>query len=183
MMKTEQKWYLGTIKGTHERVYLYGFDWECDWYWSGGGIGNRNFWSHFDSAFLNVPDIRGHCLGNFVTPWTQPKQWQKDARIISNGSSIWEPLSTFLDDAQYSEKEWWRIKDFFKQFYSLRDAAEVFQYGGHCTSEKRNETELDKGMADKLNAHIENVIIPLIKDAMDKKEVDSKDNSDTINKS
>ena len=39
--------------------------------------------------------------------------------------------------------------DLFKQFYALKTAAEVFQYGGggHCISEGRNPAEINKEMA------------------------------------
>ena len=168
-MNNETKWYLGKTKGTiPEAVFLTDFGWECGWYWGGGYIGNSNFHAHFDGAFMEVPDIRGHCLGNFITPWTKLPDYlkPKDCTVISNGCSVWEDLGTFLDDAQYSAKEWWRIKDLFKQFYIIRAAAEVFQYGGHCTTDKRNPAELNKEMVDSLNKHIETVIIPEIRKAM-----------------
>ena len=167
----KKSWYLGRIKGTNEDVYLYDFSWNCDWYWGGGYIGNRNFHSHFDSCFLDTPDIRGHCLGAFYTPWaTIPEYHKSSAVILRNGCAVWEPLSTFLDYPQYDEKEWWRIKDLFKQFYSLRDAAETFRHGGHCTSAGRTKEEINLQMAEAINSHIENVIIPLIRKAMNKEE-------------
>jgi hypothetical protein len=143
---------LGRTKGENpENIYLYDFAWECGWYWAGGYIGNRNMHCHFDGAFLKVPDHRGHSLGNF-TP-----------QNLSNGCAIWEDLSTFLDHPQFDEQTWWRIKDLFKQFYALTAAAECFQYGGHCTSNQRNPAELNKEMADSINKHIANVIIPEIR--------------------
>lgn len=146
---------LGRTKGNHsEPVYLEGFSWDCNWYWGGGYLGNRNFHTHFDSCFLDTLDYRGHSLGNF-TP-----------QNMSNGCSIWENLSFFLDDASYTESEWWRIKDLYKQFYTLKKAAEVFQYGGHCTSANHNPTEINQTMANQINDHIENVIIPEIMKAL-----------------
>lgn len=79
-----------------------------------------------------------------------------------------EDLSFFLDDAQYTSNQWWRIKDLFKQFYALRQAAECFQYGRHCTSDNRNPAEINKEMAAQINKHIETVIIPEIRKALDK---------------
>ena len=167
-MNTKTKWYLGKTKeATPEPVYLEDFEWHCGWYWGGGYIGNNHFHAHFDGAFLDVPDIQGHCLGNFVTPWTKQGDLDRNGgTVVSNGCSVWEDLGTFLNDAQYTPREWWRIKDLFKQFYTLRDAAEVFQYGGHCTTDKRNQAELNKEMAASLNKHIETVIIPEIRKAM-----------------
>lgn len=170
-MKT--KWLLGYLKGScPEPVMLEDFSWDCGWYWSGGYIGNRNFHAHFDGAFLDTPDIQGHCLGNFITPWTKLPDHIKsgDCVVLRNGAAIWEPLSLFLADAQYDERAWWRIKDLFKQFYCLRNTAEVFQYGGHCTPVSRNATEIDLVMARNINKHIETVIIPEVRKALTKPE-------------
>lgn len=162
----KKKWLLGYTKknryGTMEPVYLEDFSWDCGWYWGGGYIENRNFHTHFNGCFLNTPDSRGHSLGNFFDPWTKlPAHLTAlDVSIIKNGASIWESLDFFLDDAQYTERQWWRIKDLFKQFYALRAAAETFQYGGHCTSDGRNDAEINKDMAAKINDHIRTVIIP-----------------------
>ena len=163
------KVYLGTLKNDTTRVYLEGFKWECNWYWSGGIISTRDMWTHFDGCFLNPPDPRGHPLGSFYDPWTIPPDYVKRENIkrISNGASIWENLSFFLDDVpEYLEKNWWRIKDLFKQFYCLKDAAEAFQHGGHCTSDNRNPKEINLDMADKINGHIETVIIPELMKAL-----------------
>ena len=149
------KVYLGTTKGTFkERIYLEGFSWNCGWYWGGGYIGNKNLHCHFNGCFLEVPDYRGHPLGNF-----KPEN-------LKNGCSIWEPLSTFLDDSQFTENEWWRIKDLYKQFYIYQKAAEAFQYGGHCASEDRSKGEIKPDMAKLINDHIEQVIIPEIMKAL-----------------
>lgn len=164
------KVYLGRTKGDSENVYLNGFSWDCDWYYGGGYIGNKKFHAHFDSAFLDVPDVRGHSLGNFCQVWENEKV-KKGYTALKNSTSIWESLDFFLDDAQYTEKEWWRIKDVFKQFYLLRDAAEVFQYGGHCTNDKRNEKEINKPMARAINKHIQDIIIPEVIKALGLKKV------------
>lgn len=168
----KKRWYLGMTKkaryGSKERAYLEGFEWAFGLYWSGGGISTVHSWSHFDDCFLSSIDSRGHSLGHFYDHWTKLPDYLKESGVtrINNGASVWEPLSTFLDDPQYDERQWGRIKDLFIQFYRLRDAAEVFQHGGHCTSEGRTEKELVKEMADKINKHIEEVIIPEIEIAL-----------------
>lgn len=169
-----KKWYLGKLKNSTEQVYLEDFKFDCGWYWAGGYIGNHKFHAHFDGAFLNVPDIRGHSLNSkdtyFTTPWERIPEYVKpeSKKILRNGAAVWEDLSFFLDDAQYNTDQWWRIKDLFKQFYALKKAAEVFAHGGHCTSEGRNPKELNKAMNKKINAHIETVIIPEIRKALNK---------------
>ena len=116
-------------------------------------------------AFLNVPDIRGHVLGNFITPWTRLPEYisSENAVVVSNGCSVWEDITTFLDDVPpHISSRWWRIKDLYKQFYKLHDAAEVFKHGGHCTSDGRNPAELSEDTAKRINNHIYAVIIPEI---------------------
>lgn len=174
----KKKWLLGYLKTKDESqrlepVYLEDFEWSCGWYWSGGYIGNAKFHAHFDGAFLNTPDIRGHSLNSgicFLSPWQNVPSHRdaSDVHRISNGASVWEDLSTFLKSPQYDSGQWWRIKDLFKQFYALQNAAEVFQYGGHCTSTGRNPSEINKDMANSINKHIETVIIPEIRKALDK---------------
>lgn len=148
------------LYGLVEPIRLSNFIWECNWYWAGGYVGNQNCHFHFNGAFLDVPDRRGHPLGRFVTPWDVKKDGQE---VIDNGCSIWEDVTKFLDDVPEQIKtNWWRIKDLFKQFYTLQKAAEVFQYGGHCSSEGRTEAEINKEMAKTINLHILRVIIPEI---------------------
>ena len=165
----KKKWYLGDTKkqyyGMKEKFYLEDFEWACGWYWSGGWVSNRYTHTHFDNCFLDSPDSRGHSLGRFFDPWTKRGQkLKKDERkILGNGAAIWEDLDFFLDNAQYTSKEWWRLKDLFKQFYALKDSAEVFRHGGHCSDWKRTEKELNEDMAKRINKHIEEVIIPEIR--------------------
>ena len=149
--------------GDSRPVYLEGFKWDCGWYWGGGYIGNKDFHAHFDDAFLDVPDIRGHVLGNFVTPWTRPRPRPENSIVVDNGCSIWEPIETFLDKPPaHISRDWWRVKDLYKQFYRLKAAAEVFHLGGHCTSEGRTAMEIDPVMGHRINLHIGTVIIPEI---------------------
>ena len=174
-MKTENrknykfKIFLGHLKGTSPSpIYLTGFKWNCGWYWGGGYIGNKNMHTHFNSCFLECPDSRGHSLGNFYDSWTKLPDYLKEEGVlrISNGAAVWEDLSFFLDDAQYNTNQWQRIKDLYKQFYIYRDAAEAFQYGGHCTPTDRSKKEVNKRKAKSVNDHIESVIIPEIINAL-----------------
>jgi hypothetical protein len=166
---TTRTWKLGNLKDGGKPVYLEDFSWDCGWYWGGGYVGNSNLHCHFDGCFLDVPDVRGHPLGNFVTPWTPKREHEGERHVMSNGCGIWENLGFFLDDPQYTPTEWWRIKDLFKQFYALLKAAKVFRYGGHCTSQGRTTGEISPDMEKAINRHIEAVIIPAIRDALDHK--------------
>ena len=167
----ETKWYLGKLKNENERVYLYDFTWDCDWYWGGGYIGNDGLHGHFKNAFLDTPDIRGHLLGNFITPWTVLPEGIDETNyiVIPDGSSIWEPIETFLDDVpDHISNNWWRIKDLFVQFYAIQKAAEVFRHGGNCTSTNRNPHEINLEFNTQLNNHLEQVIISEIRKVFNK---------------
>ena len=161
----KNRWYLGYTRGDGGRaIYLEDFSWDCGWYWGGGWITGRNFHTHFDGCFLDLIDPRGHSLGAFFTPWTTIPEYAKDhAKIVRNGAAVWEDLDFFLDNAQYTPEEWWRIKDLFKQFYALKAAAECFQYGGHCSGKGRNPQELNPWLAKAMNKQIETIIIPEIR--------------------
>lgn len=157
--------YLGTTKHwghNNEKIYLTGFKWDCNWYYGGGYLESKSMHTHFNNCFLETIDTRGHSLGNFCDPWYVKEGYT----IIRNGCSVWEDLDVFLNDAQFNSKEWWRIKDLYKQFYTLREIASCFQYGGHCTSKGRDPLEIDKSVANRVNLQIQDVIIPQIMKAL-----------------
>jgi len=134
--------YLGKEKNSGHKIYLTGFKWDCSWYWDGGYLkynfknGKQATHTHFNIVFI---DKQGN-----------------------HSYAIWKDLKDIVDDAQFDGNDWWRIKDLYKQFYILKNAAEVFQYGGYCTSKNGSKEELNQDMVDKINTHIENVIIPEI---------------------
>jgi hypothetical protein len=174
-------WYLGKTKETQPLyIYLKDFQWEktCrPQYWGGGYIeGYRSrrrtergwqMHTHFDGCFLSTVDQRGHSLGNFFTPWMTVPEYVDNPIIVRNGAAVWESLSFFLDDAQYSEAAWWRIKDLFKQFYIYKKAAGAFHSGGHCTSRDRKDAEINLDMKEMVDDHIGDVIIPELRDVLD----------------
>ena len=154
------KIYLGKTKfEPRENVCLENFKWQCNWYWGGGYVGNKNFHCHFDGCFLKKINHYYHPLGNFKPLGSQ----RENAIIVKSNSAIFEPISTFLDNVpEHIENNWWRIKDLYKQFYALKQAAEVFQYGGHCTTSGRKPEEINLDMAKQINQHLQYVIIPEI---------------------
>ena len=44
--------------------------------------------------------------------------------------------SELFETTNITDDEWWVIRDLFKQAYALKEAAEVYQYGGHQTTRK-----------------------------------------------
>lgn len=162
----KNKVFLGYTKvvryGLRAPIYLENFTWDCDWYWAGGYLGNKNCHFHFDGAFLDTPDRRGHPLGSFCTPWDSKEERERSV-VLTNGCSIWENITTFLDEVpEHLSQHWWRIKDLFKQFYKYREAAECAKLGGHCTSSGRSDKEIRPRLNKLLNLHLLKVIIPEI---------------------
>ena len=151
------KVYLGRTKDFDKKVFLSGFSWECGWYWGGGNISSKDFSAHFKDCFLDTVDVRGHALGNFVSPWDNNSS--ADSVIIRNGASVWEDINVFLNDAQF-ENEWWYIKDLYRQFYAYRNAAEVYSRGGGVTEVP--DFLKNPKLGEKINDSIENVLIPEI---------------------
>lgn len=154
----QKRWYLGVTKTEPSYpIHLADFRWACGWYWSGGYIVSPNLFNHFDECFLKRASTKGHPFDGLGSSIGMPQ----------NEVYIWEPLSFFLDDPQYNERQWWRIKDLFVQFYALRKAAEVFQHGGHCTDAGRSSEEINLVMAKAINNHMSDTIFPLIAKALD----------------
>lgn len=112
-----------------ENIYLSKHSWDCGWYWGFGYIGNSRCHFHMD----NLMAVR-------------------DAGSTAVASDLFE--STNITDS-----DWWVIRDLFKQAYALKDAAEVYQYGGHQSS-RVGVTDLLKSSekAAQLNADLSRVL-------------------------
>jgi len=127
---------LGIRKEDNKKVWLENFSWDCGWYWGGGYIEvfNRNY-----------TDIQEHT--------------HFDSLFLGDpANDFWN----YFKATTLTDKEIWRLLDLMRQFYILRDCAEVFQYGGHLSSERTKE-EINKRLAKRINKHIETVIIPLVR--------------------
>lgn len=128
-----------------EYLYMDKFSWDCGWYWGGGYLwgyrrNNRHSSSmvHFDSIFFK---------GN--SRYVGMDDNLRSIDVVHN-----------LKKSALTNPEWWRLMDLMKQFYTLKECAEVYQYGGHYSSSGRTEAEIDVGMAKIINMHIQDVIIP-----------------------
>lgn len=60
---------------------------------------------------------------------------------------------------QYSQDDWWIIRDLFIQVYALQACAEVYRYGGHQTTRKGiTDIIKDEEMCKRLNSDLEKVL-------------------------
>lgn len=68
-------------------------------------------------------------------------------------------VTDHLSDSIFTQDDWWILRDLFIQAYALKKAAEVYQYGGHQTSEP-GITDLIKNpdKAKELNTDLEKVL-------------------------
>ena len=105
-MKTT-KILLGRIN--NENIYLSKHTWDCGWYWGFGYVGNSNCHFHIDSL-INERDYGG----NFPSP----------------------DVNKVFENPEFTQNQWWVIRDLFVQAYALKQAAEVFRHGGYQTSKK-----------------------------------------------
>ena len=64
----------------------------------------------------------------------------------------WEINKTFIT-SPLTQENWYIILDLFKQAYALKEAAEIYQYGGHISQRLKNVTDIitNQGHADLLN--------------------------------
>ena len=131
------KIYLGTLKedaGTAadvEKIYLTKHEWSCGWYWSFGWIENKHCPFHFESLLY-----------------------------INDGKGSYKYLASDLfSDTKITDKDWWVIRDLFVQAYALKNAAEVYRYGGHQTI-KPGLTDIIKNTdtAKQINKDLEKVL-------------------------
>ena len=145
----------GYLLGVYDEdwIYLQKPSWDCGWYWGFGYLHyhskNDRSWhchTHFDSVFFD----NGNCT---------PKEF--------NNLTSWDRLNK-LDLCTLSKDERWKLLDYMKTFYTLKESAEVFGRGGsHFTSKANMEiikkeelvTIINKIMLPELFNNIEKLFI------------------------
>jgi hypothetical protein len=114
-----------------------------------------------------------HCLGQRI--WIEKHSWDCgwywgfgyigntrlhchfDGQFLDG--NVWLNPSKIFEETWLTEKIWWVLKDLFKQAYILRECAEVYRYGGHCTTVGGITDMLrDDEMCKRLNADLEKIL-------------------------
>lgn len=133
---------LGRYSG--ERIWLAAPSWKCDWYWGFGCIesytndrfpdksSDINMLTHYDTLILNNHGI--YTLGDV------------------NG----------ITECTLNTNEQWELSDLMKSFYTLRNAAELFNRGHSNYTTRLGLNLTDKKLCDKINKEI----MPSILDAI-----------------
>lgn len=137
------KYFLGKNKDG-ERYYMEDFSWDCGWYWAGGYI---------------------KIYGEYCKNWNTHTHFDN---FGDNSLNLFDKVKKEIPELNITDDDLWRLCDLMTQFYAHKESAECFQYGGHYTSEGRTKKEINKAMADKINKHIELVIIPEVRKLLGK---------------
>ena len=106
-----------------ENIYLSAPSWNCGWHWGFGYLGNNNCHYHLDGLMKNTNLYEGI-----------KKHFDSNTFIIKDDQALW----TFCE--------------LIKNFYVLKESAEVFGRGGsHYTKNPISELITDKKKADEIN--------------------------------
>lgn len=153
-MKTEL--FLGTDQEGN-KVYLEPASRDCGWYRGFGYVetytkgGTFDSHQHFDNLFLHK------------NIWDSFKEYFKESPFIKQ--AIDHKIEKLRDGAKESEytytekaelkKEWWKLLELMKQFYILREMAEMWhRWWAHITTVEVPYKEDIKQMSDKINKEI-----------------------------
>lgn len=72
---------------------------------------------------------------------------------------LWSDVDDVFEESLFNNKNFWVFKDLLRQAYALKKTAEIYQYGGHCSSKKGvTDIILNKQMSRKLNDDLEKVL-------------------------
>ena len=72
---------------------------------------------------------------------------------------IWHHIDQVFKKSIFkNEQDFWIFKDLLKQAYTLQECAEIYQYGGHCTTNNKTEIVRNKRKAKSINKDLEKVL-------------------------
>lgn len=101
----------------------------------------------------------------YLTKHSWDCDWYWGFGYVGNRNSHYH-FSTFLQEGKYghevfsecnfTDNDWWVIRDMFVQAYALKKCAEVYRHGGHQTSKAGvTDTILSTDMCTRLNSDLE----------------------------
>jgi hypothetical protein len=73
---------------------------------------------------------------------------------------LWHDNDQVFDTSPIFQKnnDFWIFKDLLKQAYALKDAAEIYQIGGHCITNEKTEVIKSKTKAKSINKDLEKIL-------------------------
>lgn len=133
----KKNYLLGIRKEDNKKVYLVEGSWDCDWHWGFGYVETFSSFDiydhqHFDNLFFKK-NIFGY-FENFINYFT---------KITLNDEEIWKLL------------------EYMKEFYILKEYAEVLQHGANISNKpdylkEENTIKENKKEVERIN----NILIP-----------------------
>lgn len=71
----------------------------------------------------------------------------------------WEfDITKVLTDTKLNQQDWDNIMDLFKQAYALKNAAKIYQYGGHISTNEVTKVVRSEEIARQLNNDLEKIL-------------------------
>jgi hypothetical protein len=148
--RKQERVFFGVNKQTKESIYLTLPEWQCDWYWALGWMGNRNCHYH---------------LKNYAEKDRVFKEGDKYHLVRENRNMCM--YDALLEDYELNpaiKERLWEFCDLILSAYALKKAAEVIGRGGyHYTETSAKNDIMDKEMVDNIN----NVKLPAIFKALE----------------
>jgi hypothetical protein len=142
-----------------KKIYLLGQDkdginywlkepkWDCGWYW---GFGYIETYTNNKNPHL-AKDINGH------------NHWK--CLFLNGKENSYDLFKKFFTKTTLKDSEIWKLCDFMKSFYTLRETAEVLGRGhSYFTKKAKLETVKDEIMCKKINE----IMLPSIFDEIKK---------------
>lgn len=79
--------------------------------------------------------------------------------VFLDNKNIWNSLENFFSATFLTENQLWILKDLFKQAYTLKECAEVYRHGGHCTIQKgTTDIIINKELEERINKDLEIIL-------------------------
>ena len=103
----KKRYFLGIRKEDKKKVYLTEATWDCDWYW---GFGYIETFSRND-----VYDYQHF-----------------DNLFLKN--NIFNGFKNYFEETSLTDDEIWILLGYMREFYVMKEYAEILQYGNHITS-------------------------------------------------
>lgn len=77
---------------------------------------------------------------------------------------LWHSKDEVFEESIFkTDDDFWIFKDLLKQAYALSEAAQVYQYGGHCITSPKTEIIKSKTKAETINKDLEKILDQLWK--------------------
>ena len=138
----EECYLLGKRKEDGKKTYLVSPSWDCSWYWGFGYIQTyttRDIYDHQHFDNLFLED------------------------------NIFDSFKNYFQETTLNDEEIWELLGYMKEFYTMKEYAELLQYGNHITSKAKNILEDKNKEANKKEVErINKILLPELFRKIDK---------------